>query len=377
MNQIINWMGGWPKEGLVSSFDWEERLATAAELSRAQRAAGNAGEDGLKEMLAQGILRDRTEGKESRLRLASGADAVLARMLTRSFSAEDAVLTERPTSRSALQAFRKAGVLVEMVEGDGRGMDPDALQVAIGRIRPRAVYVAPACSDPAGAGWTADREADVVSVCREAGVLLLRDDRQEMLLYDYLEENTQESRTAGIPEGVLSIGQLPPGLVAGLRLGWLTGAPEDIKKWYPVSPGEEPPAEPGLTPLERRALAGLLREQPLEPLIELLRAQCRERARLLIGQLQKRRMEGLRWTVPEGGVNLWMTLPEGLDGESLLRGAWIRGLMFQPGAPFYADNPERNTLRLTFAYADERQMRTGVARLFESMDDFLGRFAGG
>lgn len=68
-----------------------------------------------------------------------------------------------------------------------------------------------------------------------------------------------------------------------------------------------------------------------------------------------------------------MTLPSGLDGEALLRGAWLKGLMFQPGAPFFAAEPQRNTVRLTFQAADERQMKTGVSRFIEAIGDFVGR----
>ncbi|WP_219640340.1 aminotransferase class I/II-fold pyridoxal phosphate-dependent enzyme [Cohnella sp. CFH 77786] len=376
MNKIINWMGGWPKDGLVSAADWEERLAHAAERFRQQGISGSAGpeeSDDLKTVLARGLLRGKAEGRIGRLKLTPGADAALSLLAERSWRPGDVVLVERLTSRSALQTFRKAGLRVEAVQGDGAGVDPDALKKAISRHRPRVLYAAPACTDPEGAVWPEDLVRSVTAVCRETGVLMLRDDRHEMLAY-HGDAGEAGIRLASVPEGVLSIGQLPPGLVAELRFGWLAGEEETLKRWYPAARGgEEVPAEPGVTPLERQALADLIRDQPLEPLVDMLRVQCGERMRRVTALLGQQRMRGLGWRNPDGGIHLWLKLPEGLDGEALLRGAWIRGLMFQPGAPFYAAQPEGNTLRLTFAFSDERQLKTGVSRLLEAIGDFVGR----
>ncbi|WP_276354616.1 aminotransferase class I/II-fold pyridoxal phosphate-dependent enzyme [Cohnella caldifontis] len=374
MNRIINWMGGWPRDGLVSASEWEERLAAAAE--RVRREDLSSGKvrtnlrDGLKTKLAHGLLKRKTQGKEKHLRIAMGADAVLTRIAEKSLQPGDTVLTERVTARSALQIFRKAGIRVEAVEGDGMGMDPDALRQAIRRFKPRLVYASPACSDPSGALWPEERADAAARICREAGVPLVRDDRQEMLRYEDA-EGPELIRLAQVEPGVVSIGQLPPGLVAGLRFGWAVGQPDDLNRLLPTAAAAL--LEPGVTPLERFALSGLLQDHPLEPLVDMLRVQCRERMRCLTGLLLNHQALGLRWRNPEGGVHLWLKLPEGMDGEALLRGAWIKGLMFQPGAPFHADRPERNTLRLTFAYADEKQMKTGVSRLIDAMGEFMGR----
>jgi 2-aminoadipate transaminase len=373
MHRIINWMGGWPRDGLVSASEWEERLAEAADRTRLAGLSGRPRtslRDDLKAGLAGGLLKRKTEGKEKHLRIASGADAILKRIAENALNPGDAVLTERVTARSALQAFRKAGLRVAAVEGDEQGLDPDALRKAIRTHRPRLVYAAPVCSDPSGAAWSEERARSVARICGEAGVPMIRDDRQEMLHYADGTEPHMLRLSPALP-GTLSIGQLPPGLIAGLRFAWAAGQPDVMNRLLPA--GTAALLEPGVTPLERAALSGLLQDHPLEPLIDMLRVQCRERMRCLTGLLAPHRALGLRWRNPEGGVHLWLRLPEGLDGEALLRGAWIKGLMFQPGAPFYAERPERNFLRLTFAYADEKQLRTGTARLIEAVEEFLGR----
>ncbi|WP_052476188.1 aminotransferase class I/II-fold pyridoxal phosphate-dependent enzyme [Cohnella kolymensis] len=365
MSPIINWMGGWPKEGLVSGADWEERLTVAAKeavesaVNRAPERLRLQAEQRLRAQLAAGLLKHKTGGDEQLLMLTSGADAGLAWLLEKLLTPGDVILTEHLTSRAALHAFRKADMQVKAVQGDEEGMHPDALSAAIHRERPRMVYISAACTDPEGRSWSPERKKKAAQACRESGVLLVTDDRQEMLLYD--NDGCLEK-----PEpGSLSIGQLPPGLIAGFRFGWIAGSSIDIM----------PAAGKANFPVEHLALSRLLDTQPLEPLIEMLRVQCAERLRQMTEQLRRCGQPDLMWTSPKGGLHLWLHLPSGLDGESLLRAAWLKGLIFQPGAPFYAANPHKNTLRLTHAFADERQIKLGVTRLSESIEEFTGRWS--
>lgn len=373
MSPIINWMGGWPKEGLVSSADWDERLSAAAkqaEGSVSRRSGGGGLPQGMKRLqhqLSAGLLKDKTGGDAERLLFAAGADAALALLVRKALKPGDLILSERLTSRSALQAFRKAGMQVKAVQGDGYGMDPKHLSAVLDRDRPKMVYISPACTDPEGRSWSADRKKTVAEICRDAGVLLVTDDRQEMLLYD------KEVSLDKPEQGSVSIGQLPPGLIAGCRFGWIAG---DVNEIVCDTHTDHARGEPSVSPVEQFALSQLLDTQPLEPLIGTLRVQFAERMRRLTDQLGRKGHPDLTWIVPKGGMHLWVILPSGLNGDSLLRGAWLKGLIFQPGSPFFASDPQTNTIRLTYAFADERQAKLGVSRLYESIEEFTGRWSG-
>ncbi|MFD0673139.1 aminotransferase class I/II-fold pyridoxal phosphate-dependent enzyme [Cohnella sp. GCM10027633] len=376
MNQVINWMGGWPKEGLVAGADWDERLARAAAKAAEIAAISGIshrfeaqGTPKLREQLAQGLLRGKTGGNARLLTVTNGADGALSWILDRTAKPGDVVLVERLTSRSALQSFRRAGLQPMAIAGDRGGMDPEALTTALYRYRPKLVYVGWTCTDPEGASWSADRKQAVRARCLEAGVLLVTDDRQEMLLYD---GDDPESHRRLDP-GVLSIGQLPPGLISGLRIGWIAGHIESLRQ----DPNAEVPAikEPLVSAIEQRALSDLIEEQPLAPLIEMFKVQCDVRMRKLTDLLSHKRLPDVTWATPKGGIHLWVALPQGLDGETLLKGAWLKGLIFQPGGPFYAKDPQNNAVRLTFAFADERQLKLGVSRLAESIEEFTGRWS--
>lgn len=371
MSSMINWMGGWPRDGLVSASEWEESLAQAAESDRngLLASARLPQAESLKNLIAQQLLKDKIRRQKWRMGVARGADAVLHRFVQHALYEGDVVLVDRLTARTALNIFLKAGLQFIALEQDKQGMDPDSLRKAIAQYRPRLVYTAPACSDPDGRTWSASRMQIVKQICQDSDVLLLCDDRQEMLVYD--------GRPAWpIEPGLLSIGQLPPGLIGGLKFGWIVGVPADVNVWYPAK--DTVPSVPDgkqFQPLECRALVELLKHQQLTSQIDMLRVQYFARMQLITTLLAEQQVPNLSWRRPDGGLHLWLTLPQGLDGEALLRAAWLNGLMFQPGAPFYAADPKRNTIRITFANTDERRMKLGVQRLTQTIEQFLGRFA--
>ncbi|MBN2979854.1 aminotransferase class I/II-fold pyridoxal phosphate-dependent enzyme [Cohnella algarum] len=215
MNRIINWMGGWPKEGLIGAGEWEERTGKFAATGR-QETLGTEpvqGHFGLREQVAERIAGSAAERDPSRVWIAAGADAAIELAVRGWLRAEDVVLVERPCGRSALQIFQRAGAVAVAVPGDRDGMDPDALARAIRQWKPKLVYAAVACTDPEGRAWSAERRIALAERCREANVPLLRDDRQLLLAQDGLAPDAEAE--AGAP--LCSVGEWP-------RASWRTCA---------------------------------------------------------------------------------------------------------------------------------------------------------
>lgn len=370
MNRIINWMGGWPKEGLIGAGEWEERTGKFAATGR-QETFGTEpvqGQFGLREQVAERIAGSAAESDPSRVWIAAGADAAIELAVRGWLRAEDVVLVERPCGRSALQIFQRAGAVAVAVPGDRDGMDPDALARAIRQWKPKLVYAAVACTDPEGRAWSAERRIGLAERCREANVPLLRDDRQLLLAQDGLAPDVEAE--AGAP--LCSVGEWPPGIVADLRLGWLACRGIGEERLQALSAGSG--RLPQVPPAEQQAAAELLQAGTLESLVATQRFVCRARVGLLLEQLSRHNPRALAWETPKEGMHVWVTLPEGLDADSLLRAAWIHGLLFQPGRAFYASEPERFKLRITAVHSDEKQIRAGVQRLQATVEEMMGRY---
>src|SRR5690606_38085828 len=110
----------------------------------------------------------------------------------------------------------------------------------------------------------------------------------------------------------------------------------------------------------RKHQGGFL-EHHLPAVRELYKRQCG----YMLDAMEQHFPKTASWTKPEGGMFIWVTLPAHLDGSRLLERALARNVAFVPGAPFYADHPKANTLRLSFVTVSEERIREGIAILGE------------
>jgi DNA-binding transcriptional MocR family regulator len=111
------------------------------------------------------------------------------------------------------------------------------------------------------------------------------------------------------------------------------------------------------------ALAELVAEGAYDRHLARLRRVLRGRRDALLEALERELPPGSRWTRPEGGYQVWVELPNGIDTSELLPDAVAAGVLFAPGAWFHHDGRPSSALRLTFAMADEASLRSGVAAL--------------
>ena len=154
-------------------------------------------------------------------------------------------------------------------------------------------------------------------------------------------------------------------LAAGLRLGWIMAEPKVIQRIVGCGLKGN---EGGAHPFVAHVAAAFCQEGWLEPHIAQLVARYRTRRDALLAALEREMPDGVRWTHPAGGFFVWLTLPEPLEAEAVLATVTERGVIFTPGARFFAQASEgggRRNLRLPFSFLSEAQMAKGVRVLAE------------
>jgi hypothetical protein len=148
-------------------------------------------------------------------------------------------------------------------------------------------------------------------------------------------------------------------LSPGLRVGWIVAPQAMIRRLVLVKQASD---------LNNSTINQMvmhrLAETAYDAQVDRARAHYRRRRDAMLAALQAHMPEGVTWTRPGGGLFVWLRLPDGMDGASLLdRAVKDAGVAFVPGAAFFHDDRGRNTLRLSYSLATEAEIAEGIARL--------------
>ena len=175
--------------------------------------------------------------------------------------------------------------------------------------------------------------------------------------------------SCGGPEGshVIYSGSFSKVLAPGLRDAWVQAATPMISKLVQAKQGADLH-----TPTFNQMIISELVEEVMPAQIERVRALYGARAQTMMAQMKTHFPAGVSHTVPEGGMFLWVTLPESIDTAALLLRAVDRKVAFVPGAPFFALGGGHNTLRLSFSSANDGQIARGIQALGLTIAEALG-----
>jgi 2-aminoadipate transaminase len=277
----------------------------------------------------------------------------------------DSVLVEDPAYLGALQAFRACGAAVVGLASDAEGILPEALSRAVrpGGRRPKLLYLAPNFQNPTGGTLSRRRREAVVDIAARAGVPILEDDPYGLLRYSGSGEPALGALAGG--RDCLYLGTASKILAPGLRVAWLVSPDDGI---YSRLIAAKQAADLHTSSLTQRIVANLvLRPGLLEAHLGRLRAAYCERRDAMLSALGRRLPAGSSWTRPEGGLFLWVELPEGTDTDELLTAALHRKVAFVPGSAFWVGVGDRRHLRLNFSNASPDRIVEGVERLGQAL----------
>ena len=359
LNAIYSFAGGYPS---AETFPMEEIRRTMSEVidkygSKAFQYGATQGVPELREEVAKrcGVTVDRVQITSSSQQ---GID-VCTRVLV---DPGDVILTSSPSYLGALQSFRS-------YRADIRGVkhNPDleafkqSYEAVIEKVKTEGkqikfLYMIPDFQNPSGESLTLEERKMLVGLAQEHDFLIVEDSPYRELRYEGEHIPTMYSLD---PDRVIHLGSFSKIFAPGFRLGWAIAHPEILDKIYVCKQSLDlcPPIFDQYVAAE--FLAGGRLDENLFKSIELYKGK----RDLLLGLLEEHMPDGVTWTHPEGGLFLFLTMPEGFDAVKFYDKALDAGVAYVAGEFFHPDGSGKNTMRMNFSFMSPQKITEGVKLL--------------
>ncbi|MBT3318392.1 MAG: PLP-dependent aminotransferase family protein [Clostridia bacterium] len=265
----------------------------------------------------------------------------------------DVILAESPTFIGALQTFLTYEADVKGVKMDEHGMDIDALEAAIIAHNPKFVYTIPTFQNPTGRTMSIERRAKMVQVCEKHGVLILEDDPYCDLRYSG--DPVPPIKSFDKTDNVIYLMSFSKIISPGLRVGAAIADPRVIAKYNVCKQGEDLHT----SNLSQEIVTAYVNSGKLHKHIAKINAVYKAKRDAMLAKL-KSFPDSIKYTVPDGGLFIWLDLPNGADAMPIFENAVERGVAFVPGTHFYPDGSGKSTMRLNFSMASLSQIDEGM-----------------
>ncbi len=278
------------------------------------------------------------------------------------------VLVETPSYLGALQAFSLFQPAFASMEADADGIVVDALddgQLAGARF----IYCLPNFQNPTGRRLPLERRHALVERAAAAGVPLVEDDPYGELCYN---GQALPSLLSMNPDGVVYMGSFSKVLAPGLRLGYVVAPEAVLGKLVQAKQA----ADLHTPSFSQRIVHEVVRDGFLDTHVPGIRSLYASQCQLMLDAMDRHFPRRVSWNRPEGGMFIWVTLPAGIDSSALLEQAIAHNVAFVPGAPFFATDPQHNTLRLSFVTVPGERIEAGITVLGELLAKTLAQRSG-
>lgn len=332
-------------------------------LRRDGRALLQLGTSGGYEPLQQYLLQQMAlvgiRAEPAELMLTSGCQQGLDLLRQTLLQPGDEVVVENPTYPGALSLFCQPPSKFIGVPVTANGLDLAALEDVLRRRHPKLIYTVPTFHNPTGATMDLAARRRLIELAAQYRVPIVEDEIYRELRYDGAALPSLKALDQyGV---VVYLNSFSKVAFPGLRVGWIVAPRLLIEHLQALRQR----ADLHGNLLAQAALADFARQGLMTKHIQRCRRGYVQRRDAMLAALQRHFPASASWTVPEGGMALWVQLPAGLSANELQAQAQLQGIYFTPGPRFYASGARANTLRLSFTMVTAPQIEEGIKRLGE------------
>lgn len=362
--EVISLAGGLPDvSNLPPAMLARIEQAIATDTVRALQYGPTEGMKAVHEAIQVVMAEEGTQVDISELLVTTGGQQAIDLVCKTLIDPGDVVLAEGPTYPGAVPTFTAYEADVRQLEMDEHGLRIDLLEqtldeLAAQDIRPKFLYTIPTFQNPGGVSMSLERRKRLVEIAHERQLLVVEDSPYSLLRFEGEALPTLRSLDGG--DFVIYLGTFSKILAAGLRVGWIA-APRALRQKMNIG---KQGSDLCTSSISQVVVEACLTDVDLwRSYLADLRVIYQARRDAMFEALDDFMPTGVTWTRPQGGLFLWVTLPEQLDTTNLLARALRDNVAFVPGRAAHVDGRGANSMRLNYSGSDETEIREGVRRI--------------
>ncbi|MGC9374573.1 MAG: PLP-dependent aminotransferase family protein [Bacteroidales bacterium] len=283
----------------------------------------------------------------------------------------DKVICGLPSYLGGLSAFNTYGADLEGIKFDEHGMRADKLEEKLEELKakgqkPKFIYIIPDFQNPAGITMPESRRLEIIALAKKYDVLIVEDSPYREIRFEGEPQRTiYELDNDG---QVILLGTFSKIFVPGFRIGWVVANEQIIDKMVVAKQS----ADLCTPTLNQKIAHKYIEKGYLDKNLKGIIKQYHEKRDNMLKAFKEHMPEGVKWTEPEGGLFLFLTLPEHMDAEVLFKKAIENDVAFVLGSVFHCDGSGKNTMRINFSYMSKEKTTEGVKRLAKAIKEEMG-----
>ncbi|MBU4510091.1 PLP-dependent aminotransferase family protein [bacterium] len=362
--EVISLAGGMPDPATFPVKEIKEitQDVLTKNSARALQYSSTEGLPELRKCILDNLAKDGNNGELENIIISSGSQQGLDLIGKVFLSPGDIAIVELPSYLAALNAFHSYGGELVGIPMDDEGMQMDTLEEKLIQLKNEGkkvkfIYTISNFQNPAGVTMSLARRKKIIEIAQKFNVFIVEDNPYEKLRFEG--ESIPSIYSLEKNGSVISLGTFSKILCPGLRLAWILGNEEIIRKMAILKQA---------TDLCTSILNQLIAYEycKLGKLEENIKSNIqiyKKKRDVMLNALDKYFPQEVTWTKPQGGFFVVATLPEYIDTGEMFKEAIEKNVAFVPGAPFFADGKGQNTMRLSFCYPSEEDIEEGIKRL--------------
>ena len=338
----------------------------------------NALQYGTTEGLTQlrGVLSERMKNQKNinaemhEIIVTSGAQQALSLLGLCLIDPGDTYLTCVPAYLGAIQAFHAYEANCESIPMNSEGIDVDSLRRNIERLRrtginPKFLYTVPTFQNPSGETMSVDHRKKILEIASEYDFLIIEDDPYGDLVFEG--KPMPPIKSFDTKGRVIYLSTFSKILAPGFRIGWMAASHEIIEKIVLAKQA----TDLCTNVFSQYVAYEYVNGGYLDKQVKEISKMYKRKRDIMIDAIKKYFPKQVKWTVPKGGMFIWITLPKNIDTSVMLQKALTKKVAYVIGEAFYPEGGNYNSMRLNFSYSDDKTIVEGIRRLSEVIKEEL------